>query len=121
MVLPRRVEAMGVRRAIVAADIVRHRRAATTVLHLAIAGGTAVRLTVVGQRARALRRTAAAAQCRRITDRRHTVVAVVDIMRAARRRITGVEAAVAALTAEAEVADRTAEVAEATPAVIANL
>lgn len=92
------------------------------VLRLAIVEGTAVRHMVVDQHARALPRTAEAAQCRRITDRRRTVVvAVVVTMAAARRRITVAEAAVAALTVEAVVADRTAEVAEATPAVIANL
>jgi hypothetical protein len=101
---------------------VRHPRAAAMVLRLAIVEGTAVQLTVVGQHARALPRTAEAVQCRRITDRRRTVVvAAVVTTAAARRRITAVEAAAAALTVAAEVADRTAEVAEATPAVIANL
>jgi hypothetical protein len=91
------------------------------VLRLAIVEGTAVHLTVVGQHARALPRTAEAVQCRRITDRRRTVVVAVVTTAAARRRITAVVAAAAALTVAAVAADRMAEVAEATPAVIANL
>jgi hypothetical protein len=93
------------------------------VLRPAIVEATAGRLTAA-DRARVHRRIAAAVRCRRTTEAvRPRTAAVVATMLAAHPRHTEAEAAeVAAPTVEAVVVDRTAEVAEATPAaVIANL